>query len=63
MRNLFLLVFMSVVSFADDANLTDYEELNITVEQWNNQLATVANNVGFTMVFLVCFLAVLVMRK
>jgi hypothetical protein len=58
MKSLFFLIFITVSVFA-----TDYEDLNLTAEQWNYQLATVANNLGFTMTFLICFLAVLVMRK
>ena len=41
----------------------DYLKLGLTENQWNNQLATLANNLGFTLLFLICFLAVLVMRK
>lgn len=46
-----------------DSSASDAQKLGLTEQQFNNQMATMANNIGFTLVFLMCFLAVLVMRK
>jgi len=46
-----------------DSSASDAAKLGLTEEQFNNQMATMANHIGFMFTFLMCFLAVLVMRK
>jgi inner membrane protein involved in colicin E2 resistance len=62
LRLLSFFIFIAV-SLNADSNVTDWDLVGLTQEQWNNQLATVANNIGFTLVFLISFLAILVMRR
>lgn len=64
LRFLSFLIFIAVSLNADNnVTVTDWDLVGLTEEQWNNQLATLANNLGFTMVFLISFLAILVMRR
>ena len=45
----------------DDCN--DSSKLSMTIHDYNLSMAVTANFIGFTLIFLMCFLAVLVMRK